>query len=109
MTRFSGPRGRLLSEKMDEVLAVVHSNNGDRVHVFGSVARNEDTSTSDIDLVVTFRQGASLFDQLRIQRRLEGLLGCGVEVLSMGGLLRNLDGRCQSRRDRILNEAVPLS
>lgn len=68
--------------------------------VFGSVARGDDEPGSDIDLLVRFAPGASLFDQVELGQELEDLLGVGVDVVSQGGL--------RAGHDRILVEARPL-
>lgn len=50
------------------------------VRVFGSVARNEATAESDIDLLVEFQPDASLYDLAGLKLELEDLLGCEVDV-----------------------------
>lgn len=68
--------------------------------VFGSVARGEDRPGSDLDLLVRFAPGASLFDQVDLEQDLEEALGIGVDVVSEGGL--------RAGHDRILRDARPL-
>jgi predicted nucleotidyltransferase len=68
--------------------------------VFGSVARGEDTETSDIDFLVEFEPDSSLFDVLHLQEALQDLLGRPVDVVSAGGLT--------DRDDHIRREAIPL-
>ena len=48
--------------------------------LFGSVARNEATSTSDVDLLVEFDRPVGLFGLFALQDYLEGLLGCPVDL-----------------------------
>ena len=43
--------------------------------VFGSVARNESTQQSDIDLLVDFDSDVGLFHLFKIQHRLEEIIG----------------------------------
>ena len=99
---------RLLEERRQEILGVVRSHRGKEVHVFGSVVRGDDGPDSDIDFLVKLEKEGSLFDLIRIRRALAELLGREVDVISMDGLLRELDGRSPSRRENILGEAVPL-
>ena len=54
--------------------------------IFGSVARGEDHPDSDIDFLVEFETGSSLFDLLHLQDELEELLEHSVDVVSVGGL-----------------------
>ena len=53
-----------------------------RIFVFGSCARREDTPDSDIDFLMDFRQGASMFDLVHFQDDLEKLLKRKVDITS---------------------------
>ncbi len=68
--------------------------------MFGSVARGDETPESDIDFLVEFEPGSSLFDLMDLQEALEQLLGVPVDVVSVGGL--------KDRDDHIRREAVPI-
>lgn len=68
--------------------------------MFGSVARGEESDSSDIDFLVEFEAGSSLFDLLHLSEELEVLLGVPVDVVSAGGL--------KDRDDHLRREAVPL-
>lgn len=57
-----------------------------KIQIYGSVARGEATDDSDIDLLVDFKEGASLFDLVRLKRELEGLLGAPVDIATRGGM-----------------------
>jgi predicted nucleotidyltransferase/DNA-binding XRE family transcriptional regulator len=95
------PRPRdLLAARRSAVLSLVAANNADRVRLFGSVARGEDNGDSDIDLLVRFREGASLLDQANLAIELTELLGVHVDVVSEGGLTH--------RHDEIVRQAVDL-
>jgi uncharacterized protein len=93
-------RRELVEAKRDEICAVVRRHRGRSVAVFGSVARNEESATSDIDFLVEFEAGSSLFDLLHLSEELEALLGVAVDVVSAGGL--------KDRDDHIRREAVSL-
>lgn len=71
-----------------------------RIRLFGSVARGDDGPDSDIDFLVDFDEGSSLFDLMRMTRELEELLGHPVDVVSAGGL--------KDRDQHILSESVDL-
>jgi predicted nucleotidyltransferase len=68
--------------------------------VFGSVARGEHTPRSDIDFLVEFEPGSSLFNIVRLEDALSELLGCPVDVVSAGALL--------DRDDDIRNDLIHL-
>ena len=54
--------------------------------LFGSVARDQATPASDVDVLVEFDRPTGLFGLLRLQERLEKLLGRRVDVGTWGGL-----------------------
>jgi uncharacterized protein len=93
-------RRELVEARRDEICAVVRRHRGLSVAVFGSVARGDETSMSDIDFLVEFESGSSLFDLLHLTEDLEALLGVPVDVVSAGGL--------KDRDDHIRREALPL-
>jgi uncharacterized protein len=93
-------RRELVEARRDEICAVVRRHRGNSAAVFGSVARGEESATSDIDFLVEFEPGSSLFDLLHLTEELEALLGVPVDVVSAGGL--------KDRDDYIRREAVPL-
>jgi predicted nucleotidyltransferase len=93
-------RRELVEARRDEIRAIVQRHRGRSVAVFGSVARGDESSTSDIDFLVDFESGSSLFDLLHLTEELEMLLGTPVDVVSVGGL--------KDRDDHIRREAVPL-
>ena len=53
------------------------------LEVFGSVAEGTAKPGSDVDLMVTFKEGwdGSLFDFVELKLELEDLLGCPVDLL----------------------------
>jgi predicted nucleotidyltransferase len=69
--------------------------------IFGSVARDESTAASDVDLLVEFEPGhpKGLFEFLSLQAFLEDLLGCRIDLVMRDSLRPEL-------RDRILQEAI---
>jgi len=66
--------------------------------LFGSVSRNEATTSSDIDLLVEFSQPVGMFAFARLQIYLEKLLGCAIDLGTVDSLKPYL-------RDRVLVEA----
>jgi len=64
----------VLSRHIRRVLELVTQHHGRSVYVFGSVARGEDTLSSDIDLMVDFEDGTSLLDHAALYGELTHLL-----------------------------------
>jgi predicted nucleotidyltransferase/DNA-binding XRE family transcriptional regulator len=56
------------------------------IHVFGSVARGDDTGDSDIDLLVDLAPDVGMFNLLRMQREAESILGRSVDLVPREGL-----------------------
>lgn len=56
------------------------------LRLFGSVARDEASEQSDVDVLVDFDETPSLFGFLRLQGYLQGLLGAKVDLITESGL-----------------------
>ncbi|HEY9557798.1 MAG TPA: nucleotidyltransferase family protein [Acidimicrobiales bacterium] len=95
-----GQRRAIVDAKRYEITDLVRRHRGRSVALFGSVARGDDTGASDIDFLVEFEPGTSLFDLMDLEDALQDLLGVPVDVVSAGGL--------KDRDDHIRQEAVPL-
>ena len=91
----------LVKEKRDEILQIAEKYGAKNVRIFGSVARGEADSKSDIDFLVEMEPGRSLFDAGGLLMELQELLGCNVDVVTEKGLRHRI-------RDRVLEEAVLL-
>mgnify|MGYP000990757830 CR=1 FL=1 len=56
--------------------------NPERIGIFGSFARHEETPESDIDILVKFKETLSLLDLSRIHRELSHILGRDVDLVT---------------------------
>ncbi len=54
----------------------------ERIGIFGSYARGEDTPESDIDVLVKFKKTISLLDLVKIHRELSKILGREVDLVT---------------------------
>ena len=77
----------IVERNRTEILDLVRRHRGRSIGVFGSVARGEATSESDIDFVVEFEPSSSLLDLVHLEEALAELLGVDVDVVSAGALL----------------------
>ena len=91
--------GDALDQHREEVKRLADTCGLDNVRVFGSIARNEDIYVSDIDLLVTPREGTSLYDMTEFAILVEQITGYDVDVLSDRG---------RQPSDTILAEALSL-
>lgn len=69
-----------LERRRAEVRAIVASHGARNPRLFGSVARGEDTETSDVDIMVDLADDASYYQVFRIEDALADVLGCRVDV-----------------------------
>lgn len=92
----------LIQTKRHQIIEIANKHGASNVRIFGSVARGEETATSDIDFLVDYDlakispwfPGGLLAD-------LEDLLGCKVDIVTEQSLHSVI-------RDRILHEATKL-
>ncbi|MEK6755716.1 MAG: nucleotidyltransferase family protein [Bacteroidota bacterium] len=86
--------------KRDEILALLRGYRTElegygvkSLAIFGSVARNEATEESDIDILVEFGQPVGLFEFVRIKARLEKILNRPVDLVTPEALKKQLKER----------------
>ena len=93
--------GQELQSKRAEILRLADRHGASEVRIFGSVARGEAGSDSDVDFLVKLAPERSLLDHVALWQELEDLLGRKVDLVSEKALHWLI-------RDQILKEAVPL-
>ena len=91
----------LLQRNREQILALATRYGAHDVRIFGSVARGDATEESDIDFLVDFESGRSLFDQGGLLMELAELLHRKVDVATPEDLKPRI-------RDRVLREARRL-
>jgi uncharacterized protein len=70
--------------------------------LFGSVARNEATTASDVDLLVEFNRPVGYFGLFALQDYLEKLLGCRVDLGTPDSLKPYI-------RERVMGELIRVT
>ena len=70
----------------NRLVDICQQNDVNFVGLFGSMARGEDTDTSDIDLLVKFARRKSLLAMVKLERELTTALGRKVDVLTEASL-----------------------
>jgi predicted nucleotidyltransferase len=96
--------------KQDVVLQILRQKNAEltkkfgvkSLSLFGSVARNEATSDSDVDLLVEFNRPVGYFGLFALQDYLEKLLGCPVDLGTPNSLKPYM-------RERVMAEAIHVT
>ena len=95
-----GEQSSLVAQHREAIAQTARAHKAISIAVFGSVARGEENEGSDIDFLVEFEPGSSLFDLLHLHDDLEALLGRKVDVVSAGALTE--------RDEHIRHEAISL-
>ena len=95
------PRLQLLKKHRQKLLNLAQQYGAYNVRVFGSVIRGTDTEDSDVDFLMSFREGTSLFDRGGLVSDFKDFLGCDVDIVSDKTVKSSL-------RDEILSSAQPL-
>lgn len=74
----------LIGDKRDAILKLAEQYGAYNVRIFGSAARGEARPDSDVDFLVEFREGASIFDAVGLWQDLTTLMGCEVDLVTVG-------------------------
>ena len=91
----------LLKEKRKQILEKAALYGAYDVRVFGSTARGEDTSESDIDLLVKLEPGRSLLDLGGFLYEIQEILGVPVDVVTEKGLRARI-------KNSVIKDAKPI-
>jgi len=71
-----------IHSKRDEVRRLARRYNGRSVYVFGSCARKEETPESDIDFLIDFGPGTTIFGMADLQEGLQSLFNRSVDLIT---------------------------
>lgn len=92
---------KILQEKRLEILNIAKNYGASNIRIFGSVARDEANSNSDIDFLMDIESRINLLDRIALIQDLEDLLGCQVDVAKPENLHESI-------RLKVLQEAINL-
>jgi predicted nucleotidyltransferase/DNA-binding XRE family transcriptional regulator len=81
LLRLTGPVGRRVRRRRQDLIAAAAAHGIQNLRVFGSVARGEDHPNSDVDLLADLPPGLSLFGLARAEADLEAILGTRVDLI----------------------------
>ena len=90
-----------LRERRSEIIEVARARGASHIRVFGSVARDDDTESSDIDFLVDLEPDRNLLDLGGLLMDLRDLLQRDVDVVTERGLRPRV-------AERVLSDAVEL-
>ena len=92
---------KLSEEIKKKIISILVKYGIKKILIFGSYARNEATSNSDLDLIVEFPEGTSLIDHIGIEFELSEALNMKIDLLSQNGISPYI-------KDQIMKEAVVI-
>lgn len=95
------PMGRRLRHLRRAIIEAAERRGATNVRVFGSVARGDDTNSSDVDLLVDLRDGVGIVGLIGLEREIADTLERDVDVVPAANLKTTL-------AEQVLNEAIPL-
>ena len=93
--------GDTIREQRESIIRIAERHGATQVRLIGSVARGEARPDSDIDLLVTWREGTSLLDHAALMLELESLLGRKVDIASDGWVKPSI-------RESVYRDAIAL-
>ena len=96
-----GDISEIVRDNREAITRIAGKHGATHVRLIGSVARGEAGPGSDIDFLVTWREGTSLLDQAALMLELERLLGRRIDIASDGWVKPSI-------RESVYRDAVVL-
>lgn len=90
-----------IENKRSEILEIAKEHGVVQIKIFGSTVNNKQTLQSDIDFLIEFEEGRSLFDLVSLKDDLEQLLDRPVDIATK-------DSIHIAFREKVLNEAIEI-
>ena len=87
--------------KRDEIYAVARAHKAEKLWVFGSCARKEETPESDVDFLVEFLPATTIFDYVKLKDSLSQVLGRNVDVVDSFAMERGDRFSIEVAKDRV--------
>lgn len=91
---------------MDMIVPFFYEYGVKKAAVFGSVARNEETVASDLDLVISFNRQYDLLDMVGLKQDIEDALHIPVDIVTYESLKNNAFARAVLSEGKIIYEQV---
>jgi hypothetical protein len=91
----------VFSQQRHQIIQIASGHGASNIRVFGSRARGDDTTDSDLDILVELEPGRTLLDLVAIKQDLGDLLGCQVDVVTEASISPYI-------REQVLKDAIRL-
>ncbi|MGB0888014.1 MAG: nucleotidyltransferase family protein [Vicingaceae bacterium] len=77
-------------EQQEHIKNITQKYNPKMVGIFGSYARNESTSKSDLDILIDFNTKINLIEIIGLEQQLSEILGIKVDLITKKSVNKNL-------------------
>lgn len=91
-----------LKKHRGQIYKIAKKRKAKTIYVFGSCARKEETPESDVDFLVEFQDGVSLFDHAGLINDLSDFLKRPVDVISLRGVRKSGNFERRVKEDLVL-------
>ncbi len=71
-----------MNEIIEKLINILKKHGAKKIEIFGSYARGEAKSGSDLDVIVKFKERKSLLELVGIEQELEDHLGIKIDLLT---------------------------
>ncbi len=84
------------------IVSTLRSFEPERIGIFGSYARNENSPDSDIDILVRFKNGVTLLQLISLENELTEKLGIKVDLVTEGAVTNSRIKRAIQRDLKVI-------
>ena len=84
------------------IVSTLRSFDPERIGIFGSYARNENSPDSDIDILVRFKNGVTLLQLISLENELTEKLGIKVDLVTEGAVTNSRIKRAIQRDLKVI-------
>ena len=88
--------------KREEIYAIARAHKAEKLWVFGSCVRKEETPESDVDFLVEFVPATTIFDYVKLKDSLSQVLGRNVDVVDSFAMERGDRFSIEVAKDRVV-------
>ncbi|QEC51945.1 hypothetical protein EDD80_1153 [Anseongella ginsenosidimutans] len=92
----------ITASQKDVILHTLAPHKPAMVGIFGSFARNENTTDSDLDILVDFKAVVNLLDLIGLEQELSEILGVKVDLITRRSLSSHIEPYVDKDLIRIL-------
>jgi len=94
----------IIRDHMPQISEVIQQNDISYLGIYGSFSRGEQTPTSDLDLLVSFKENKGLIGMVGVQEKLSSILGVEVDLITKEGMSKYIKPYIQDDLETIYLE-----